>query len=310
MTDNEHPVHDLFDYEFNGYLIVARELLKKMSLPEDRRVCDKYIRASMLMEKSEDLKVKLHRNRFFRFFLKAMRRTVDNQEKVMQHFVDIDGVKGDQVGQDYSQWSNDGKTYVAAKIIPGYGTLIYMACSDNADDWIRNGFAGLPDYNDSDASKIFDGLMEEAKMREDLAYMARFGCGLDDQSFDREIETQAAHQKRLEDHIKWQEEQERLNPGSQPSMSQPKYATPNPRYRPMGSPMSPSKKAAYRRARDMFREGRNSDDPLSPGSPGTPGTQTTSTPMTSTPGTPATPPTGAGRTPPGQPPASGGTTPP
>jgi len=38
--------------------------------------------------------------------------------------------------------SHDKKSYVAAKIIPGYGTLIYMAVTDNPDlGWDEYGFA-------------------------------------------------------------------------------------------------------------------------------------------------------------------------
>lgn len=77
----------MLDLEFNGYLHMARDLMKKMRLAEDRRVCEKYIRSCLLMSKSDQSKVKFHRNRFFRFLLKTMRRTVDSQGSAFVHFV-------------------------------------------------------------------------------------------------------------------------------------------------------------------------------------------------------------------------------
>lgn len=48
---------------------------------------------------------------------------------------------------EMKQWSNDGRTYVAAKIIPGYATLIYMAVSSQSEDgWDLDGFAKFSSY--------------------------------------------------------------------------------------------------------------------------------------------------------------------
>lgn len=52
-------------------------------------------------------------------------------------------------GQSMKQWSADRKSYVSAKIIPGFGTLVYMACTDNPDlGWDENGFANFIDISD------------------------------------------------------------------------------------------------------------------------------------------------------------------
>lgn len=132
------------DKEFNWYLRIARDLMKKMRLAEDRRVCEKYIRSCLSMSNSTQSVVKFHRNRFFRFLLKTMRRTVDQQDakgSAFVHFVSFwyctkllwfnssftqpDGGQ-DEVkdGQEMTQWSADHRSYVAAKIIPGFGTLV------------------------------------------------------------------------------------------------------------------------------------------------------------------------------------------
>lgn len=48
-----------------------------------------------------------------------------------------------------TQWSADNKSYVSAKIIPGFGTLIYMACTNDPElGWEENGFAQFNDISD------------------------------------------------------------------------------------------------------------------------------------------------------------------
>lgn len=63
-------------------------------------------------------------------------------------FSQPDGVEfGDE--QEMKQWSADRKSYVSAKIIPGYGTLIYMACTSNPElGWDDKGFAQFNDISD------------------------------------------------------------------------------------------------------------------------------------------------------------------
>lgn len=130
----------LLDAEFGNYMKLARELMKKMRLAEDRRVCDKYIRKCFDMKNSDEMRVKLHRNRFFRYLLKTMQRTVDTQAV---YYLNIDGIDETE-NQDFTQWSADNKSYVSAKVIPGYGTMIYMACTDNPElGWDDNGFVSF-----------------------------------------------------------------------------------------------------------------------------------------------------------------------
>lgn len=131
----------LLDVEFFNYLQLAQELMKRMTLAEDRKVADKYVRNCIKMKDSDQLNVKLHRNRFFRYLLKTMKRTAESQ---VAHFVNLpEGVQLDE-DKSFTQWSADGKSYVSAKVIPGYGTLIYMACTDKPElGWDDNGFAGF-----------------------------------------------------------------------------------------------------------------------------------------------------------------------
>ncbi|CAO1314181.1 unnamed protein product [Diamesa serratosioi] len=145
---------NVLDDEFKRYLDVAKGLMRKMRLAEDKRVCAKYIRECISMS-THNATIKSNRNTFFRYLLKAMNRAVED-EKV---FVNINDVAQDNSDQQMVQWSADFKTYVAAKVIPGFGALIYMACTDKPDQpdggWVDYGFGKMNDlYNPPDGSHL------------------------------------------------------------------------------------------------------------------------------------------------------------
>lgn len=77
----------VLDVEFTGYLRIARDYMKQMRLADDRRVCEKYIRSCMKMSGSDHYNVKMHRNRFFRYLLKTMKKTVETQALHFVHMV-------------------------------------------------------------------------------------------------------------------------------------------------------------------------------------------------------------------------------
>lgn len=134
------------DEEFLNYKHIARGLMKKLQLAEDKRVCYKYIKQCDEM-KTDNVTIKANRNKFFRYLLKVMNRAVDEQK--FNVFFDNES-KQPTCNQDISQYSKDKKTYIAAKVIPGYGTLVYMAVLDKPEaGWEENGFAKTCDLGDS-----------------------------------------------------------------------------------------------------------------------------------------------------------------
>lgn len=74
------PESDILDTEFMLSLQIGQGYMKRMILADDRRVCDKYIRSCLNMKNSDQIKVKLHRNRFFNYLLKTMKRTIETQK--------------------------------------------------------------------------------------------------------------------------------------------------------------------------------------------------------------------------------------
>lgn len=86
-TNDESSDQQYLDTEFNMYLHIARNYMKQMRLAEDRRVSEKYIRSCLSMKNSDQVAVKFHRNRFFRYLLKTMKRTVETQATVYINMV-------------------------------------------------------------------------------------------------------------------------------------------------------------------------------------------------------------------------------
>lgn len=63
--------------------------MRRMKLTEDRAVADRFIRDCLTMSESCEVSVKTHRNRFMRYLLKVMKRTVETQSPV---YVNVTGV--------------------------------------------------------------------------------------------------------------------------------------------------------------------------------------------------------------------------
>jgi hypothetical protein len=76
------------DKEFSHYVVLAQDLMRQMKSSEDRRICARYMTQCNKM-KSDNLNIKYHRNRFFRYMLKTMKKTVENQAIQKDYFVHL-----------------------------------------------------------------------------------------------------------------------------------------------------------------------------------------------------------------------------
>jgi hypothetical protein len=90
QTTNQNYAIDgsYLDQEFNRYVQTAQGLMQKTKSSEDRRICARYITICSRM-RSDNIQIKHHRNRFFRFLLKIMKRTVDNQSMQQNFFFNL-----------------------------------------------------------------------------------------------------------------------------------------------------------------------------------------------------------------------------
>ncbi|XP_062706715.1 uncharacterized protein LOC134287798 [Aedes albopictus] len=136
-TGTGRPI-DILDEQYAHYVQLARQMLPKIRSPTDRQICSKYLsRCCQLSNATHS--AKSYRNQFFRYFLKVMDATILNQ----QHYVQMDDEPApvSPETKEVYRWSNDRKSYVAAKIIPNYATLVYMAvCDDPQQGWDNGGF--------------------------------------------------------------------------------------------------------------------------------------------------------------------------
>lgn len=94
MTDQNPSVIDgaVLDQEFELDVMLAQDLMKQMKLAEDRRVCARYITQCHKM-KSENIDIKINRNRFFRYLLKIMKKTITAQKDYFINMVRTENLK-------------------------------------------------------------------------------------------------------------------------------------------------------------------------------------------------------------------------
>jgi hypothetical protein len=73
MTDqNPNAIDGSFlDQEFELDVMLAQDLMKQMKSSEDLRICARYLTQCHKM-KSENIDIKINRNRFFRYLIKTM----------------------------------------------------------------------------------------------------------------------------------------------------------------------------------------------------------------------------------------------
>ncbi|PSN57175.1 hypothetical protein C0J52_01488 [Blattella germanica] len=116
---------DMYDEEFKRYMRLSKKLLGKLKDRKDVMIGKRWIQ-KLTSLKSDDLMVKKNRNFFFKYLLQVMHDGV--LEGPFQELPFDDNL--------HTVDEQDGRTYVAAKPIPGCGALIYMAVSkDSSQGW-------------------------------------------------------------------------------------------------------------------------------------------------------------------------------
>lgn len=126
---------DLLDENFNRYLELSKCFLETVKSQEDRQIVGHYVRKCCSI-KTRNIKTKRQRNTFFKYFLKMLQTATTNQ---LPQYDDLQKPQLNQT-KDYKHMSPDNRTYVAAKLIPGYGSLIYMAVSNKPElGWTNRG---------------------------------------------------------------------------------------------------------------------------------------------------------------------------
>lgn len=126
---------DLLDEDFIRYLDLSKCFLETVKSQEDRQIVGHYIRKCCSID-TRNVETKIQRNLFFKYFLKMLQTSSTNQLPQYDNFLKP------QLNQtkDTKHMSPDERIYVAAKLIPGHGSLIYMAVSNQPElGWINRG---------------------------------------------------------------------------------------------------------------------------------------------------------------------------
>jgi hypothetical protein len=71
--------------------------------------------------------------------------------------------------KEVKQFSADRRTYISAKLIPGYATLIYMAVTNNPEEWVHDGFMKLATYIPDMAGHVEKLIKEREENKETVA---------------------------------------------------------------------------------------------------------------------------------------------
>lgn len=119
---------DIYDEEFFNNLQLARTLVSQIRNKKDKEIVKKWI-SKLCSLKSDDAVVKKNRNAFFKYMLQILHKAALKDTQTPQ--IDTETNKPEGEGHFMSKWSVDKRTYIAAKPLPGRGTLIYMAVSSD-----------------------------------------------------------------------------------------------------------------------------------------------------------------------------------
>ncbi|EFA08967.1 hypothetical protein TcasGA2_TC006674 [Tribolium castaneum] len=137
-TSAVRKILDVYDEEFATNMEIAKNLVGMVQSPKDKEICKKWI-LKLRQLKATDTTVKKNRNSFFKYFLQVLHKAVQGEDYLGPSPLDT---KADESrGRDFMcRWSSDKRTYVAAKPLPGEGTLVYMAVSkDPSLGWEKQG---------------------------------------------------------------------------------------------------------------------------------------------------------------------------
>ncbi|KAJ3645676.1 hypothetical protein Zmor_023317 [Zophobas morio] len=131
-------VLDVYDEEFLTNLEIAKNLIAMVQSNKDKEICKKWV-LKLRSLKATDVTIKKNRNSFFKYFLQVLHKAVQGED--LLGVSPLDEKLEDASARDFMcRWSDDKRTYVAAKPLPGAGTLVYMAVSkDPSLGWEKQG---------------------------------------------------------------------------------------------------------------------------------------------------------------------------
>ncbi|XP_065358616.1 uncharacterized protein LOC135952542 [Calliphora vicina] len=131
--------HEILAEQFENYLRIAQALMKTLKRPKDIEICTNLLRKVQRLNDSKHLEVKRNNNAFFRYCLKVLKWTSDNQplELYQCWYRNKDTVEGPTESRT---WLENNKSYMALKFLKDGTNIIYAAVADDpAAGWQDGG---------------------------------------------------------------------------------------------------------------------------------------------------------------------------
>ncbi|XP_075149898.1 uncharacterized protein LOC142223975 [Haematobia irritans] len=138
MPDDNNP-NIVLEEQFDNYMRIAQKLMKTLKRPKDIEICLHLFGKIESLNRSQNVKVKLHNNNFFRYFLRILKWTSENQPlHLYRQWYKLDE---DESLRETTKWLNEKKSYTASKTYKDGTTVNYVAISrDSSTGWQEGGF--------------------------------------------------------------------------------------------------------------------------------------------------------------------------
>ncbi|KAI8118590.1 hypothetical protein FF38_11449 [Lucilia cuprina] len=136
ITFNEQ---EILSEQFQNYLRIAEAFMKTLKRPKDIEICTNLLRKVQRLNDSKHIEVKRNNNAFFRYCLKVLKWTSDNQplELYQQWYRNKELVEGPSESRT---WLEDNKSYMALKSLKDGTNIIYAAvCDEPSAGWQDGG---------------------------------------------------------------------------------------------------------------------------------------------------------------------------
>ncbi|XP_073825572.1 uncharacterized protein [Musca autumnalis] len=131
----------LLEEQFDNYMRIAKSLMKTLRRPRDIEICGDLLRKVQKLNTSRHVEVRTNNNRFFRYCLKVLKWTSENQPLELYRQLYSDDGTTDEGVKEITQWLSDKQSYIAEKTYKNGVSLIYMAVANDVEaGWQKEGF--------------------------------------------------------------------------------------------------------------------------------------------------------------------------
>ncbi|XP_013100885.2 uncharacterized protein LOC106082729 [Stomoxys calcitrans] len=125
--------HELLQEQYENYKRIAKGFMNTLRRPKDIEICEDLLEKVERLNASQLLKVRRNNNIFFRYFLRVLKWTSENQPlHLYQKWYKLDE-DVDLAMEETAKWLGDKKSYMASKCFSDGTTITYLAVSNNLE---------------------------------------------------------------------------------------------------------------------------------------------------------------------------------